>query len=105
MKGKLRWVVVGLVALATVINYIDRQAITVLWPLKMGPEWYPGMDEDELKNVLSWVSAAFILAYAFGQAIFGKIFDWLGTRLGFVLSSACGQSQQCCTQRPEDFGA
>ena len=28
--GKLRWIVVGLVALATVINYIDRQTITVL---------------------------------------------------------------------------
>ena len=34
-KGKLRWWVVGLVALATVINYIDRQAITVLWPAQM----------------------------------------------------------------------
>ena len=28
----------------------------------------------------------FVFAYAFGQAIFGKIFDWIGTRLGFVLS-------------------
>ena len=26
------------------------------------------------------------LAYAFGQTIFGKIFDWLGTRIGFVMS-------------------
>lgn len=86
LKGKLRWVIVGLVALATVINYIDRQAITVLWPLAMGPEWFPDKNEDQLKDVLGWVSAAFILAYAFGQAIFGKIFDWLGTRLGFALS-------------------
>ena len=38
MKGNLRWVVVGLVALATVINYIDRQAITVLWPAQMAPD-------------------------------------------------------------------
>ena len=28
----------------------------------------------------------FIFSYAFGQAIFGKIFDWIGTRLGFALS-------------------
>lgn len=28
----------------------------------------------------------FVFSYAFGQAIFGKIFDWVGTRLGFVLS-------------------
>ena len=32
MKGRLRWLIVGLVALATVINYIDRGALAVLWP-------------------------------------------------------------------------
>lgn len=31
VKG-LRWWVIGLIALATVINYIDRQALVVLWP-------------------------------------------------------------------------
>jgi len=85
-KGYLRWVVVGLVALATVINYIDRQTITVLWPNHMAPELFPDMDADGHKAILGTVSAVFILAYAAGQAIFGKIFDWIGTRLGFVLS-------------------
>ena len=32
MKGNLRWAVVGLVALATIINYIDRGALGILWP-------------------------------------------------------------------------
>ncbi|NNE59145.1 MAG: MFS transporter [Hellea sp.] len=86
MKGKLRWVVVSLVALATVINYIDRQTITVLWPQHMAPDLFPDMDADGHKSILGLVSAIFILSYAAGQAIFGKIFDWLGTRLGFVLS-------------------
>ena len=85
-KGYLRWIVVGLVALATVINYIDRQTITVLWPNHMAPELFPDMDADGHKAILGTVSAVFILAYAAGQAIFGKIFDWIGTRLGFVLS-------------------
>ena len=31
IKG-LRWWVIALIALATVINYIDRQSIGVLWP-------------------------------------------------------------------------
>ena len=31
-------------------------------------------------------SIVFVFSYAFGQAIFGKIFDWLGTRIGFALS-------------------
>ena len=85
-RGRLRWVVVGLVALATVINYIDRQTITVLWPMHMAPDLFPDMDADGHKQILGTVSAVFILAYAAGQAIFGRIFDWIGTRLGFVLS-------------------
>lgn len=84
--GKLRWIVIGLVALATVINYIDRQTITVLWPQHMAPDLFPNMDADGHKQILGLVSAVFILAYAAGQAIFGKLFDWIGTRLGFVLS-------------------
>jgi len=32
------------------------------------------------------ISGVFIFAYAAGQAIFGKIFDWIGTRMGFALS-------------------
>ena len=30
--NNLRWWIVTLVALATVINYIDRQSLAVLWP-------------------------------------------------------------------------
>lgn len=85
-KGNLRWVVVGLVAIATVINYIDRQTMTVLWPKHMGPDLFPDMDADGHKQIFAYVSSVFVLAYAAGQAIFGKIFDWIGTRLGFVLS-------------------
>lgn len=44
------------------------------------------MDADGHKYILGVISTVFIFAYAAGQAIFGKIFDWIGTRLGFVLS-------------------
>lgn len=86
MKLKnLRWWVIALVALATIINYIDRQALSVLWPF-MGKEIYPEKNATELKEVYGIISVVFLFSYAFGQAIFGKIFDWIGTRLGFVLS-------------------
>ena len=86
MKVKnLRWWVISLIALATVINYIDRQSLSVLWPF-MGDEIYPDKNADELKAVYGTISIVFLFSYAFGQAIFGKIFDWIGTRLGFVLS-------------------
>ncbi|MBF7074166.1 MFS transporter [Glaciecola sp. MH2013] len=81
----LRWWVITLVALATVINYIDRQSLSVLWPF-MGKEIYPDYSDVELKEVYGIISVVFLFSYAFGQAIFGKIFDWIGTRVGFVLS-------------------
>jgi len=44
LKG-LRWWVVGLIAIATVINYIDRQALGVLWP-DIAADLYPNEDSD-----------------------------------------------------------
>ena len=81
----LRWWVIALIALATVINYIDRQALVVLWPSIAG-DLYPDKTSDEHKEIYAFLSVIFIFSYAFGQAIFGKIFDWIGTRLGFALS-------------------
>lgn len=77
--GKLRWVIVSLVAIATVINYIDRGALAVLWPEISADLGLTKTDYAIIINV-------FTFAYAFGQTLFGKIFDWIGTRLGFVLA-------------------
>lgn len=77
--GKLRWVIVSLVALATIINYIDRGALAVLWPEISADLGLTKTDYAIIINV-------FTFAYAFGQSLFGKIFDWIGTRLGFVLA-------------------
>lgn len=77
--GKLRWVIVTLVATATIINYIDRGALGFLWPEISEDLGMTKLDYAIILNV-------FTFAYAFGQSLFGKIFDWIGTRLGFVLS-------------------
>ncbi len=79
--GGLRWVIVSLVALATVINYIDRGALGFLWP-EISREL--GLSKTDYAIILN----VFTFAYAFGQTIFGRVFDWIGTRLGFVLSIA-----------------
>ena len=81
----LRWWVIALIALATIINYIDRQALSVLWP-DIVEDLFPDESALERKQIYANISVVFVFAYAFGQAIFGKIFDWVGTRLGFVLS-------------------
>ncbi|MEP2101679.1 MAG: MFS transporter [Parasphingorhabdus sp.] len=77
--GKFRWAIVSLVALATIINYIDRGALGFLWPEISAELGLTKLDYAIILNV-------FTFAYAFGQTLFGKIFDWIGTRMGFVLS-------------------
>ncbi len=32
VRSAVRWLIVGLIAVATVINYIDRNALAVMWP-------------------------------------------------------------------------
>ncbi|MDE0178170.1 MAG: MFS transporter [Gammaproteobacteria bacterium] len=75
----LRWWVVSLVALATVINYVDRNALAVMWPA-ISDEF--GMDKFDYAFIVN----CFMVGYAIGQTAFGKIFDAIGTRLGFVLA-------------------
>lgn len=81
----LRWWVVGLVAIATIINYIDRGTLGYLWP-DMAREIWPDKSADETKQYYATISVVFVFSYALGQTIFGKLFDWVGTRLGFVMS-------------------
>jgi len=78
IKG-LRWCVVSLVAVATVINYVDRNALAVMWP-NISQEL--GMDKEDYALILSF----FMVGYAVGQSLFGKVFDMIGTRFGFLLS-------------------
>ena len=77
----LRWYIGGLLFLSTVINYIDRQTLSVLAPyLQVEYEWS--------NTDFAWVLIAFRVAYAGGQAIAGRIVDRLGTRRGLGLAIA-----------------
>lgn len=78
VKG-LRWWVIMLICLATVINYIDRTAFGVMWP-EMGKDL--GLDESDYAVMLN----IFMVTYALGKFLSGKLYDEIGTRLGFVVS-------------------
>ena len=82
VKG-LRWWIIGLIALATIINYIDRSAINIMWPF-IYKEF--GIADADSKTALAFITSFFMLAYALGQTLTGKMMDAIGTRLGFVLS-------------------
>lgn len=75
----IRWLVIGLIAVATVINYLDRSAIAVMWPA-ISKEI--GADKADYALLVT----CFMVAYAVGQALFGRLFDKIGTRRGFVVS-------------------
>ncbi len=75
----LRWYIVGLVFLATLINYIDRLTISVLAPVITREL---NLSNTEFAGVATW----FLLAYTISQTLSGKLYDRIGTRLGFVVS-------------------
>ena len=80
LKG-LRWWVITLIFIATVINYIDRTAFALLWP-EMGKDL--GMDNSDYALMLN----IFMLTYAVSKFLSGRLYDKIGTRIGFVLSIA-----------------
>ena len=79
MKSGMRWVIIGLIAVATVVNYIDRNALAVMWP-------EIASQIGATKSDYALLVTIFMLFYALGQFVFGKLFDAIGVRLGFALS-------------------
>ncbi|MEW9856380.1 MFS transporter [Novosphingobium sp. M1R2S20] len=75
---RLRWWIIGLVTLGTILNYLARSTLSVAAPtikneFSLTTEQY------------SWVVLAFQAAYTVMQSVSGAVLDALGTRLGFFL--------------------
>jgi MFS transporter, ACS family, aldohexuronate transporter len=76
--SRYRWVMISLVFLATVINYLDRQALSVAAPIIT--------EQFHMSNVTySRVIFAFMLAYTVMNGVSGPIVDRVGTKLGYAL--------------------
>ena len=75
----LRWWIGGILFASTVINYIDRQTLSILAPyLKQEYHW---------RNVdYANIAIAFRLAYSIGQSVCGRLMDRVGTRRGLTIS-------------------
>ena len=78
-RTNYRWLICTLLFLATTINYIDRQILSIVKP--------------ELDKVLGWsnaqfglVNSAFQGAYACGLLAFGWLVDRFGTKIGYSIS-------------------
>jgi MFS transporter, ACS family, aldohexuronate transporter len=77
----LRWWIAGILFASTVINYIDRQTLSILAPyLKQDFHW---------SNVdYANIAIAFRVAYSIGQTVCGRLIDRVGTRRGLTISVA-----------------
>jgi ACS family hexuronate transporter-like MFS transporter len=75
----LRWYICGLLFLATVLNYIDRQVFSILAP--------------DLQRDIGWseldysrIVIAFQICYALSLIVSGRIIDRIGSKLGYTIS-------------------
>ncbi|MFC5284075.1 MFS transporter [Pedobacter alpinus] len=79
----LRWWIISLIGVATIINYVDRSAINILWPY-IYKEF--GIADADNKSALALITTFFMIAYALGQTFTGKLMDAVGTRIGMTVS-------------------
>jgi ACS family hexuronate transporter-like MFS transporter len=79
--GRVRWTICAMLFVATSINYMDRQVISILKPTL---EHSIGMTEIGYGNVV----IAFQFAYALGLIVAGRFVDKVGTRIGYIVIMA-----------------
>jgi ACS family hexuronate transporter-like MFS transporter len=79
VASRYRWTVCALLFFATVINYMDRQILGLLAPV--------------LQHDIGWsqvqygrIVIAFSAFYALGLLGFGRVVDWLGTRVSYAMA-------------------
>jgi MFS transporter, ACS family, hexuronate transporter len=76
-----RWLMISLAFWATVINYLDRQTLSVAAPVLR--------EQFHMSNVeYGRVVSAFMFAYTIMNGLSGPMIDRLGTRLGYALCIA-----------------
>jgi len=79
--GRLRWTVCAMLFVATSINYMDRQVISILKPTL---EHSIGMTEVGYGYIVD----SFQIAYAIGLLAAGRLVDKIGTRIGYMVIMA-----------------
>ena len=73
-----RWWIVVLLFVATTVNYLDRQVLSLTWKEFIAPEFH-WTDSD-----YGTITAVFSLFYAFAMLFAGKFVDFMGTKKGYL---------------------
>ena len=78
--SNFRWVICALLFLATTINYMDRQVLSLTWKDFIAPEFH-WTDSNYGK-----ITAYFSVFYAIANLFAGKFIDWMGTKKGYLIA-------------------
>ena len=86
---RFRWVIAGLLFIASALSFFDRQVLSVLAPRIL--------QDLQLTNVeYSQAVSAFTLAYGVMFTVGGRLIDWAGTRMGLGSALPSGLWPACC---------
>jgi ACS family hexuronate transporter-like MFS transporter len=95
-QASFRWVICGLLFLATSINYMDRQVISILAPvLQSHFHW----DEQRYGHIVF----AFQLAYMIGLLGVGWFIDRCGLKIGYAVAITIWSAAACATGLATSF--
>ena len=73
-----RWTICAMLFLATTVNFMDRQVLSLTWKDFIAPEFH--WTNTDYGNV----AGVFALVYAIANVFSGRLVDWLGTRRGYL---------------------
>jgi MFS transporter, ACS family, hexuronate transporter len=81
VRNETKWLVLGMAFLATVVNYLDRQTLSVMAPVIL--EKFHISAETYADIIF-----AFMLAYTLMNGVSGRVLDRLGSKTGYALAMA-----------------
>lgn len=73
-----RWWMCVLLFVATTVNYMDRQVLSLTWKDFIAPEFH------WTDNDYGTITATFSIIYAICMLFAGKFVDWMGTKKGYL---------------------
>ena len=84
-----RWWMVVLLFVATTVNYLDRQVLSLTWKDFIAPEFH------WTDNDYGTITAVFSIVYAICMLFAGKFVDWMGTKKGYLWSIGIWSTGAC----------
>ncbi len=84
-----RWVICGMLFMALIVNYLDRQVLSLTWKNFIAPE-FNWTDAD-----YGLLTGVFSLVYAVAMLFAGRFADYVGTKRGYMFAIGVWSTGAC----------